>query len=551
VARYYGVFDRPPVAVFDYLVPDIPQEIPVADFDYRTPERTLKYMAPNSEEEIQFLNRSIYNGNNPLTCSLYIDDQLVTTTATAFDPTKPIYSAKLPASAIGTEHKVRLEVKEGTPKDRPVILLNESYDPDAGLPSLVQVLLGVSSGTSCEWFVNGQEMSTDTDYSLRLTPGDYQVGLAVSDGRKEDFREKTVTIPAIPEISPVSAEEIVSVDPADLPEYPKKQLKIPIKGINVSIGCSYVGYLSHNDAFFPPVMDDELLEQLLVVRDEIGCNGVRLFGNENERMLSAVQIAKDLHFSSIMCSPRYIEADLKAIIDLISPFAEELETLRDNSIILSVGNELSLDAFGLMPGETYGDRQAWMDGHWAEYTSKKRQEKVNEWLREIVQSVRPRFRGTLTYSPIVGEEVQWNNIGFDVVGTNNYYATHWDKPEDYLERINNLCKVGKPTYLTEWGYFTFRECLEYGGAGWTYLNNPGDPYYHGDKPVDYSQQAQAQAIDECVRLLNQTRLNGIYLYAFVEKKPDDAASTGVLKFDQAGPSERKQSFYRYKSYTPS
>jgi len=407
----------------------------------------------------------------------------------------------------------RYEPRYINPTDQQMVqFTNLSEDPD-GDPLRYQ------------WLIDNQPASEAKDYSTKLPAGEHQVKLEVSDNVYTDV-----------------AEETVPVDPADLDLYPKTKLRIPIKGVNIGVECSC--------GFFPPVEEESLLESLTVARNDLGCNGVRLTSDKNDRLLSAVQIAKDLRFRSIMCSPRYVGSDLQATIDLISPFAEELESMRDDSVILNIGNELSIDAHGLIPGETYDERVAWFNNNWNEYTSPKQQDKLNTWLRSIIKPVRAKFGGKITYSAQGGEEVRWSELGFDAVSKNDYYSTYWDKPEDYVTRISNLCALGKPTYNTEWGYFTFEGSQKFGGAGWAYINNPGVPFYHGTTPVKYSQEAQAEAIDECMRLLNRTRLEGIYLYVLIENPPEgDIGSASLLRFnDQTGSVERKRAFYKYKSY---
>jgi len=519
--------DRPPIADFEYVI--VPSETK-AGFGYKP-----NYINPTSEDIIRFFNEST-NFANPLSCSLYIDDQLVTTAIGTFAEKEKseIYSTKLKADSIGTKHKVRLEVKES---ERLVTLLNKSYDPDAVLPTFLQDLFGVSGSLSYNWSVDSLR-SSDKDYSIGLPAGDHAVRLTVSDGRKEDYREKHVVIP---ESLPISLEKTVEIDPSEL--YPEKELRVPIKGINMSIGCSYGSYTPE----FPPITDDEIVESLNVIRKGLRCNAVRLFGNFNERMITAVRVAKDFSFETVMVSPRYINASIDETIGLITPLAEELETLRDDSIILNIANELTLDAFGLFPGATYNDRAAWTSSNYSEATSKKYQDKLNESLESILEPVRSRFNGKLTCTTGGWEKVMWNRLGFDVVSVNDYYSSFWDTMDGYIRRINAYSQFGKPVHLTEFGYFTFEDCLKYGGGGWAYLNNPNVPFYHGNKPVIYSQEAQAKAIAIVIELLKQTKLSGIYLYAFFEKKTKDIESAGVIRFKDEL-LERKKSFYMYKSY---
>jgi hypothetical protein len=410
---------------------------------------------------------------------------------------------------------------------------------------VLKEFLGVSGELQYSWIVDSRNVGTTRDYSVWLPVGERKIRLDVSDGIKGSYMEKTLTILSGQQ---ASIDKTVTVDPAGLPEYPEKRLRIPIKGINISIGCSYDIHRWPYNPEFPPVPDDELLELLYVARNELQCDAVRLFGNENQRILRAVEIAEELSFRIIMVSPRYINADIDTATSLIVPLAEELETLRDRSVVLNVGNELTTDAHGIVPGETYNERVAWIDSNYDEFVSTRYRDRLNEALEFIAEPVRRRFKGAVTYSPRVGELVEWDRLAFDAVCLNAYYSTLWDTESRYAEMINELSRFGLPSYLTEFGYYTFEECLKYGGGGWAYLNNPGVPYYHGNKPVKYSQEAQAQAIAAIMEMLNRTRLDAIFLYALIEKKVNDIESIGMIKFSETPPWNRKESFYLYKSY---
>jgi len=103
------LFDKPPKACFDYKIT-------------KPYERTAKYIAPNSGEEISFSNLSTdpenedttlnavkrflgYRVPQPLSSSWYVDDRIAARTKD--------YSAKLPPG----EHKVRLNVYDGRLED--------------------------------------------------------------------------------------------------------------------------------------------------------------------------------------------------------------------------------------------------------------------------------------------------------------------------------------------------------------------------------------------------------------------------------------------------
>jgi hypothetical protein len=522
-ARQSGLLNRAPMADFAYAI-STPQ--PRADFDYTARERTLKYIDANADEEIVFVNNS-----EGATYSWYVDDATVAETKD--------YSVKLPTG----QHTVRLEAIGG---DGVLELHDTSTDPDSTLPAWLKEFIGASSDLTDRWLLNGHDIGSNKDYLLTLPAGEHSIRLYVSDGLGETDVQKNITMPG-PLQDSFSAD--ITADPADLPEYPKKRLQIPIKGICVSIGWSYDAPHHAYSSEFPPVQDDEIAESLSIIRKELGCNAVRFFGNENERMISATKMAKGLNFKTIMASPRYTNANIDTTIQFMLPLVDELETLRDPSVVLNIGNELIVDVYGIVEGDSAYERDRELNKRWGEITtSEKYQGALNEALKAILEAVRPRFGGKITYSKHPAETIRWNELGFDIVSANDYYNTRDFTEEGYIKMLNAYTQFGKPVYLTELGYYTFEDCLKWGGMGYWYVTEGWR--LSGDKPPVYSQEAQAHAVDVYIQLLNQTKLDAIYLWALIEKKPDelDITSDGIIKFSKTAPWPRKKAFYTYESY---
>jgi hypothetical protein len=524
LANRSAVFDRAPIADFEYTIAPSKAQ---ASFDYRTSERTLRYIDPTCEDEISFLNTST-SDTGPLTYSWHVDDAIVAETKD--------YSAKLPAG----RHAVGLEAIVG---DGLLELHDTSTDPDSNLPAWLKQLFGASSDLTHGWLVDGREIGSNKDYLLTLPAGEHNVQLSVSDGIRETEVQKNISIPG-PLQDSFNAD--ITVDPATPSGYTEKKLRIPIKGICMNVGCSWdVNSWSYNPVF-PTVSDDEIAESLDVIRKELGCNAVRLFGNDSERMIRAIEIAKSHNFETVMVSPRYISADVNRTIELITPLAEQIDTIRDASIILNIGNELFLDAYGILPGQTYDDRSAYMAEHGDEMNKGVYQDKLNSTLKSILESVRSKFGGKTTYSKHVAESVKWNELGLDLISVNEYYGTFWDTPETYLGRIEKYTQLGKPTFVSEFGYYTFDECLKYGGAGYWYV---AQGWWGGNKKQPkYSQEAQAQALGVNMELFDQTKLGGIFLWALIEKRSNDIETDGIIKFTDKAPWSRKLGFNMYKSY---
>ena len=169
------------------------------------------------------------------------------------------------------------------------------------------------------------------------------------------------------------------------------------------------------------------------------------------------------------------------------------------------------------------------------------EQKLNLYLEKVLNGVRENFGGKVTYSPSDGTRllVKWDELGFDIVGPMLYYSKKWDTEASVLRTIGELRKFRKPVYITEFGCFTYEGASLWGGDGWY--------RYQSQR---YSQEEQAQSIMEHVKLFEAGKVDGIFLYAFLEKTMPDAKSAGILK-DGCERYARKLGFYMYKSFVHS
>jgi hypothetical protein len=55
-------------------------------------------------------------------------------------------------------------------------------------------------------------------------------------------------------------------------------------------------------------------------------------------------------------------------------------------------------------------------------------------------------------------------------------------------------------------------------------------------------------IDEYMKLFEIGKVDGVFLWVFLEQATPDARGYGILRWNQAAPASRKLGFYMYKSY---
>ena len=405
----------------------------------------------------------------------------------------------------------------------PIIWRNKSTDDKTPLDKL-----------KYNWYV--QHNSTGEFYPINFTgdslgrfPVSNDVGhtfklIATDERGKQD--SKTLVMP---------------FDPARLPQYPERKLGIPIKGIVLDIGWHFLGEYG-----IPPT-EEEMEEYLTVIKD-MGCNAIRLRGDYEDVMLKCARKAVEHNFKEIVLSPRYWKKNVKDDITIVEHkeriinFANGAEELRrisnskSSSIICCIGDELSISTIGITKAQTYEERAKEMDGKWgkAEYI-----ELLSSNLREIIGPVRNIFLGPITYSAALGEAegIDWKALGLDFVTPHLYYATQWYKPDGILKIINSLNSHG-PIEVYEFGCLTHEGASKYGGAAWSYYTNQ-----------KYSQEEQGSNIKDSVLIFDRGNVRGMYLLAFLEKKSNDARSTGIMKYEGSGNFLRRKIGYEvYKNF---
>lgn len=376
--------------------------------------------------------------------------------------------------------------------------VNRSEDPDG-------------DRLTFSWYVDGRLVNSSRDHTARLTAGNHTVRLEVGDGKAQGSFERKIT-----------------VDRASI--YPVKKLSIPIKGIN---------YWSGNlrSSTFPSRISAEVEEDLLTVKQELGCNGIQFRGSDEDNILACAEIAIRLGFEVVILNSFEIDQHVVDLPVKIRRFAEKAQGLfeRSKSIVLSIGDEMSLSCRGILSSATY-------EGRIAEIRNISARDRARFWpvldshLRFILGNVSQVFKGRVTYGAGTWEEVDWKGLAFDVIGI-NYFFRKQDEV-NYLRRAQQLKQMAKPFWVTATGCATFEDAYDYAGAGWQVAS---------DKT--YSQEAQGAAIGSIVRILDQAEVGACFLANFKESKSDDRTSFGILRYNgREVPFSRKLGFYAYKSY---
>ena len=307
--------------------------------------------------------------------------------------------------------------------------------------------------------------------------------------------------------------------------------RLTVKGMTYDTGTDYTpqwGILTRQ------VWEIERVRQeMAVIRRDLHCTDVCLFGTVIDRLIEAAVIAREegLH---VWLQPRLIEAEQDALLDHLNEAAMAAERVRTDSghVALNVGVELSLFAAGIIPGATFPERMVtWLETLHELQTYNKR---LNALLGEMVAVSRGVFSGSLTYGSGEWEGVDWS--AFDFLGIDLYRDAY--NRDTYPQRVRDLRRHGKPVLITEFGCCTYEGAEDAGGSGYDIIDWEQDP------PVlngDYvrSEEVQAETIGELLEIYEAEGVHGAFVFTFVEVgqtySPDplydlDMASFGIVKF---------------------
>jgi hypothetical protein len=367
------------------------------------------------------------------------------------------------------------------------------------------------------WYVDGEQRSVEKNYSTKLSAAEHAVELRVSDGMVGNSAQQKVT---------VEADQI----------YPAKQLHINYKGMRMMVGWKGM----------PRTPMDITEEKLDIIHNELGCNAVIIFGNTEfeDDLIEAGRVAIGKGFDRIYIAPMYLDLPVDETVENIGKFARKVKTLREmsDSIVFMVGHEFTMDAYGIVPGETYAERSGFPYEHpeWMRSTYWKMLNSVlPHAFKRIIALCRENYGYQIAYAATIDEAesiVPWSDPIFESVGSDAYI---WDKigltGNWVVNHLSGLKRFGKPVNSTEWGCLTYKGAIQGGWEGF-WLSDTELPAYDEDE--------QARYIAQYCGVLNRARISGAF---YTQMDDERLKGYGLYKVGY-GSASRKKGFYMYKSY---
>jgi hypothetical protein len=167
-----------------------------------------------------------------------------------------------------------------------------------------------------------------------------------------------------------------------------------LKGINYDVGTLFGATPSRVSWHLADVRRD-----LSVLRDELHCTTVYLFGTDLPRLAQAARIARE-NGLGVWLQPRLIDQPQEAVLAHLAAAAGAAEELRReyDDIVLNVGCEWTVFSDGIIPGRGYDERAAKLarPQYWPALPVFSH--RLNRLLARACQIARGEFAGPLSYA---------------------------------------------------------------------------------------------------------------------------------------------------------
>jgi hypothetical protein len=253
------------------------------------------------------------------------------------------------------------------------------------------------------------------------------------------------------------------------------------------------------------------------IRDRLHCNAVSVAGTHVPRLVQTAEavLERGMH---VMIQPRNYDRPQTEILEHLVRTVQDAERLRlrhPGRVTLIVGCEHSLFTPGIVPGDDFLERIAYLGRGKIDFEALRR--RLNAFLGQAAAVARAHFGGDVTYAAGIFEQVDWTP--FDIVGV-NYYEFHRSR-SGHARELAPYRRWNKPILICEFGCCTYKGAPQRGGTGYDIVDYDKVPPELIGKPVR-SEATQARYIAEMLDVFESQDLLGAFVYTFIS--PDAPSS---------------------------
>lgn len=305
--------------------------------------------------------------------------------------------------------------------------------------------------------------------------------------------------------------------------------------------------------------------EMHIIKNDLHCNAIRITGGDSNRLENAAALATSEGLEVWYC-PFTCGLTIDELNSFLIDAAERAERLRTlgAEVVFIAGSEISLFNKGIFNEETLAERLALITNpvKFREQLPQV-QQKMKIFLADVVQQIRQKFKGKISYASLPFEGVDWSL--FDFIATDAGHRSAAIAP--YFQKgIQTLVSQGKPVAITEFGCCTYRGAADTGArADWIIEWDNDGHASHLNNTYIRDEDEQANYLLELLEIFETEKVDAVFVNTLARYdlphradpiKDLDIASGGIVKVyeDKQGktypdmPWEPKKSFYEISKF---
>ena len=278
--------------------------------------------------------------------------------------------------------------------------------------------------------------------------------------------------------------------------------------------------------------------EMHIIKNDLHCNAVRITGGDADRLESVAALAASEGLEVWYC-PFTCGLTIDELNSFLVDAAGRAEGIRSSGaeVVFIAGSEISLFNIGFFKEETLAERLALITNpvKFREQLPQV-QQKMKSFLADLVQQIRRKFKGKISYASLPFEGVDWSL--FDFIATDAGHRSAAIAP--YFQKgIQTMVSMGRPVAIMEFGCCAYRGAADSGArADWIIEWDNNGHASHLNNIYIRDEDEQANYLLELLEIFETEKVDAVFVNTFARYdlphrtdpvKDLDIASGGVVK----------------------